>query len=73
MEEAPENSKELLNSADASGMTVSFISIRNHYKNRSLWQRFTSFYDMGTRNWLIVSEISKEHSNFVFKNLEAGN
>jgi hypothetical protein len=28
---------------------------------------------MGVRNWLIVSEISKEHSNFIFKNLEAGN
>jgi hypothetical protein len=27
---------------------------------------------MGTRNWIIVPEISKEHSTFIFKNLEAG-
>jgi len=27
---------------------------------------------MGTRNWKIVSEIFKEHSNFILKNLEHG-
>ena len=48
------------------------LGLRTRYKNLNLWQRVSSFYHVGKRNWIIVSEISKEHSNFIFKNLEAG-
>jgi hypothetical protein len=48
------------------------LSIRTHYKDRSLWQRVSSFYDMWTRKWIRVSKFSKKHSNFISKNLVVG-